>query len=537
MTTSKALLLGTALLAPLATLSGAGQAAAPRARATAQVTAPGPYQRVLLLSIDGLHAADLAGWLGSHTAANSPLVTLSQTGTVFANAYAPGPSNGFPGILAMTTGGTPTSTGVYYDDSYDRNLFAPGSNCTTSPNPGTEVNYTQAIDTSTTTLFPSIDPTKLPLALSGTNCAPAYPHSFVRTNTVFEAVHGALPGARTAWADDHPSYDILNGPSGTGVDDLFTPELNSTDAAQPSIDYTGAFGAAQAYDGYKVQAIVNEIGGMNSTGTAAAAVPSVFGMNFKSIEVGQRLAKSGPGDMAGLTGGYKTSSGQLGTALAKQFAFVDQQIGIMLAALQAANIASSTLVIVSAKYGDAPVNTKSVLRTDPSSRILKIFQTYYPAYAHSPDPLFAAYGDVALIWLNPLYAPTSNQSYVNWRYNTEHRNALALHLESELYSTAFVEDYGANPFKDNRVPDMIILPWEGVLYTTTTEIADHGGYSNDDLNVALLVSAPNLQAGYDFDTVSTTQIAPTILSALGLPTSSLNSVTVEGTQPLPITLP
>ncbi|WP_457831561.1 hypothetical protein, partial [Staphylococcus aureus] len=91
--------------------------------------------------------------------------------------------------------------------------------------------------------------------------------------------------------------------------------------------------------------------GMNSTGTAAAAVPSVFGMNFKSIEVGQRLAKSGPGDMAGLTGGYKTSSGQLGTALAKQFAFVDQQIGIMLAALQAANIASSTLVIVSAKYG------------------------------------------------------------------------------------------------------------------------------------------------------------------------------------------
>lgn len=537
MTTRKALLLCTVLLTSLAVVPGATQAATAHARAAAQVTAPGPYQRVLLLSIDGLHAADLATWLGSHTAANSPLANLSQTGTLFMNAYAPGPSSGFPGILALTTGGTPTSTGVYYDDSYDRNLFAPGSNCATSPNPGTEVNYTQAIDTSTSTLFPSIDPTKLPLAQSGTNCVPAYPHSFVRTNTVFEAVHTTLSGARTAWADDHPSYDILNGPSGTGVDDLFTPELNSTDPAQPSIDYTGAYSAAQTYDGYKVQAIVNEIGRMNSAGTAAAAVPTVFGMNFKSIEVGQRLAKSGPGDTAGLSGGYITSSGQFGNALTKQFAFVDQKIGVILAALQTANIASSTLVIVTAKYGDAPINTKSVLRLDPTSRILKIFQKYYPAYAHSSNPLFTAYGDTALIWLNPLCAPTSNQDYVNWRYNTEHRNALALHLESELYSTAFVVDYGASPFKDNRVPDMIILPWEGVLYTTSTEIADHGGFSNDDLNVALLVSAPNLQAGYSFDSVETTQIAPTILSALGLPTSSLNSVTVEGTQPLPVTLP
>jgi hypothetical protein len=28
------------------------------------------------------------------------------------------------------TGGTPKTTGLYYDDSYDRTLFPPGSNCT-----------------------------------------------------------------------------------------------------------------------------------------------------------------------------------------------------------------------------------------------------------------------------------------------------------------------------------------------------------------------------------------------------------------------
>jgi hypothetical protein len=28
-------------------------------------------------------------------------------------------------------------------------------------------------------------------------------------------------------AVEHPAYEILNGPSGTGVQDLFTPEINS----------------------------------------------------------------------------------------------------------------------------------------------------------------------------------------------------------------------------------------------------------------------------------------------------------------------
>jgi hypothetical protein len=32
-------------------------------------------------------------------------------------------------------------------------------------------------------------------------------------------------GGRTAWADKHPAYDLVNGPSGKGVEDLYTPEI------------------------------------------------------------------------------------------------------------------------------------------------------------------------------------------------------------------------------------------------------------------------------------------------------------------------
>jgi len=49
-----------------------------------------------------------------------------------------------------------------------------------------------------------------------------YPHSYLKVNTVFEVARAA--GLRTAWSDKHPAYEILNGPSGAGVQDLFTPE-------------------------------------------------------------------------------------------------------------------------------------------------------------------------------------------------------------------------------------------------------------------------------------------------------------------------
>src|SRR5215471_8283355 len=184
---------------------------------------------------------------------NSALALLTNMGITYPNASTSRPSDSFPGLLSMVTGGSPRSTGVFYDDSYDRNLSAPGSNCSTK---GTEVVYDESIDIDPTRLDAGggIDPNNLPR--DGSNgCKPVYPHSFLRVNTIFEVAHKA--GLHTAWSDKHPAYELLNGPSGDGVDDLYTPEIASVPTNTPAIEQ---------YDALKVVAIVNEIDGLSSNG-------------------------------------------------------------------------------------------------------------------------------------------------------------------------------------------------------------------------------------------------------------------------------
>ena len=58
---------------------------------------------------------------------------------------------------------------------------------------------------------------------------------------------------RTAWCDKHLAYDILNGPSGKGIQDLFTPEINSDAPIFGSkVDWTSNNTLTRQYDGYKV---------------------------------------------------------------------------------------------------------------------------------------------------------------------------------------------------------------------------------------------------------------------------------------------
>src|SRR5215468_3644285 len=81
--------------------------------------------QVLLISVDGFHAVDLEICVAHGTCPN--LASLTQTGVTYTNASTTKPSDSFPGLLAQLTGGTPKSTGIFYDDSYDRTLFAPGT--------------------------------------------------------------------------------------------------------------------------------------------------------------------------------------------------------------------------------------------------------------------------------------------------------------------------------------------------------------------------------------------------------------------------
>ena len=97
------------------------------------------YARVLLISVDGLHAVDLTRWVADPAHASGAFAALAPHAVIYSHAYTTGPSDSFPGMIAQVTGGTPRSTGVFYDDSYDRTLFAPGSNCEGPP--GAQVQF------------------------------------------------------------------------------------------------------------------------------------------------------------------------------------------------------------------------------------------------------------------------------------------------------------------------------------------------------------------------------------------------------------
>ena len=77
-------------------------------------------------------------------------------------------------------------------------------------------------------------------------------------------------------------------------------------------------------------------------------------------------------------------------------------------------------------------------------------------------------------------------------------------------------------------------PNVGVVYTgSSKKQAEHGGFAQDDTNVMLLVSNPDFAASTVTSFVETTQVAPTVLQALGLDPDSLDAVQKEGTPVLP----
>jgi hypothetical protein len=91
-----------------------------------------------------------------------------------------------------------------------------------------------------------------------------------------------------------------------------------------------------------------------------------------------------------------------------------------------------------------------------------------------------------------------------------------------------------NPTKDPRTPDIIVTPNVGVTYSgSTAKLEEHGGFSHDDTNVMLLLSNPSFEEKTVRASVGTAQVAPTILSQLGIKPSKLDAVRVEGTSVLP----
>ncbi len=462
-----------------------------------------PVQHVLLISVDGMHQSDLTRYVETH--AHSTLAALSRRGSRFVNASAAKPSDSFPGLLAMLTGGSPRSTGVFYDVSYDRTLSPPGSGCRTV---GTTVVYDESIEFNSDLIDGGggIDPATLPLD-PRRGCTPVYPHQYLRVNTIFEVIKST--GRYTAWADKHLSYELVNGPSGHGVDDLYTPEIVSILPNGHNGETSAA--DAQTYDAIKVRAILNEIDGKDHTGTHPAPVPAIFGMNFQAVSVGQKTA------------GYTDAAGTPTAELASSFDFVDASLGQFVAELELQGLLESTAIIVSAKHGQSPINR--ALRRIVDDNLLTTTVNGVAA-----DLLAQATADdIALLWLN-------NRSKAPAVASALRRQASEVGIASTPVGADLLP-FSANPRTDSRVPDVIGISIEGVIYAkpTATKLAEHGGFKEEDTHVPLLVVLPEGEEDGSrilTEPVTTAQIAPTILQLLGLDPDALQAVRREGTRAL-----
>ena len=134
--------------------------------------------------------------------------------------------------------------------------------------------------------------------------------------------------------------------------------------------------------------------------------------------------------------------------------------------------------------------------------------------------------DISLIWLKD-----SRRAAAAARALRNQREGLAV---EEIYSGGFLTLEFGDPLRDPRVPDIIVQPRAGVIYTGSSgKIAEHGGFADDDAHVALLVSAPGMAKAEVAFPVRTAQVAPTILKMLGLDPVALKAVRLEGTTVLP----
>jgi len=539
-------------------------------------------RHVLLVSIDGMHAVDFLNCSTGLPGVNGglpycpALAALSQNGLNYLNASTSKPSDSFPGLMALMTGGSPRTVGAFYDVAYDRSLAPPaqttgnglaGGTCTPFSTPtGTTTEFDEGIDLNQTLLnggapagvdggIQSINPNFL-IRDPSKGCAPVYPWNFVRTNTIFGVIHAA--GGYTAWSDKHPAYSAVSGPGfGNNIDDYYSPEINSNVINLPGIvtptglscatipdpgsdltAWTNSFENIECYDTLKVDAILNEINGKTHNGKTAAKVPMLFGMNFQAVSVGQKLIEKSNG----VTGGYVNGMGTPTAALLGEIEFVDASIGKMVAELKAQGLFTETLIVISAKHGQSPVDssrytpitTSGLVTTSPATILANAGCIPFSESPLNPTGIGPTEDDVSLVWLN---SSCTLGTAVNMLEEQSPDATNIAGIGQIFFGTGIAQLFnppGLPPTGDPRTPDILVTPNIGVTYSSSSKkLAEHGGFAHDDTNVMLLLSNPSFAPVAITGPVTTLQIAPTILQSLGLSPTSLTAVQLEGTPVLP----
>jgi hypothetical protein len=96
-----------------------------------QVLAEKRYKYVAAFSVDGLHGSDVEKYVAVRS--QSTVAEMLENAYEYKNAYTSAPSDSYPGTLNQFTGAHSRTTGVWYDDNYDRTYYPPfsttGTNC------------------------------------------------------------------------------------------------------------------------------------------------------------------------------------------------------------------------------------------------------------------------------------------------------------------------------------------------------------------------------------------------------------------------
>ena len=569
-------------------------------------------KHVLLISVDGMHQSDLDWYIANHP--GSELARLASGGADYTNNHTSDPSDSDPGGTALMTGGDPRATGVYYDVEYSHGVVEPskvggvptGVICTPGQAAtGGDVIYDSPDDALPAVpdflhpnpsdpayqTFPSFDEggsiysgpgnvdtnpgaimNLTPAPQSGLDsanfprdaksCQPIQPWDYLKVNSIFGVIHNA--GMRTAWSDKHAIYTSFNGhgSGGKAIDDFFGPEIDSQ-AVEPSgvpyptdTDWAHDDAATKQYDGYKVNAVINEINGFDHSGTTHVGTPAILGMNFQTVSVAEKvdspstLTKNadgtyteGPTELAGYLPGTTTPGPLLTSALD----YVNAQLDRMVDTIRRDGLESSTAIIITAKHGQSPQDPL-LLKRIKDGPIINAINAAWTAQTGDKNNLIVAGTDDDL-WQSYLSVKTQaaadfvknylwNHDATAVLYNNDGVNRGTAQIPhsglAQIYAGQEAAAFFGVPYSDPRYPDVFGRVQVGVVYTGGTKIAEHGGDNPGDRDVPLLVYAPGTVRHSTVGAwVETTQVAPTILRLLGLNPEALQAVQIEGTQVLP----
>jgi arylsulfatase A-like enzyme len=209
--------------------------------------------------------------------------------------------------------------------------------------------------------------------------------------------------------------------------------------------------------------------------------------------------------------------GTPGQALVGQIDFVDRSLGQMVRELKRERLYASTLIIISAKHGQSPI--------DVSKR--RAIGGGQPTATIGSADAFDISDDGSLIWLTD---PSLTPAVVANLSTPANQQALGI---QEIFAEDSLRNKFNSPALDPRTPDIVLKANTGVIFTGGTKLSEHGGFNEDDVHTALVVSLDGLEYEVVRSPVLNQQVAPTIIKALGLDPESLEAVRKEQISVLP----